>query len=47
MENKYEVICHECGKNFMTDDEDEKFCVDCWTKVITKIIENEGKGEGE
>lgn len=35
----YEIICEECSETFLSKDENEIYCPDCWAK---KIEENEG-----
>lgn len=44
MEDKeFENICQGCGESFLTDDEDEVYCANCWQKAVN--LENEGSGE--
>ena len=34
----YENVCAECGKPFETDDEDARFCHECWVKLVGEYI---------
>lgn len=38
---EYENICASCGKPFLTTDEDENYCFNCWREAM--IFEYKGK----
>lgn len=43
MNEKYEIICDECGTAFESDDEAATVCSECWEK----LIDFDGEGAGE
>ena len=34
MENKVEIVCSECSKPFISEDEHAEICPSCWEKFI-------------
>lgn len=45
----YENVCIECGKPFISTDEDMNYCPACWQKVVGEIlkVDSEPEEEGE
>lgn len=42
---KFECICEDCGKLFMTEDSESQLCPECWEKAVSADLEGEGLGE--
>lgn len=38
MEDKYEIICEECGKTFESSDPAATVCLECWEKFYEILI---------
>ena len=34
----YENVCIECGQPFESEDEDARYCAECWQKVVGEFI---------
>lgn len=43
----YENVCEECGKPFISTDEDMKYCPVCWQKVVGETIKVDSDPEEE
>lgn len=44
MEEKFEIVCSECSKTFMSEDSNAEVCPECWIKLVLANFESEGKG---
>ena len=43
MEEKFEIVCNECSKTFMSEDSNAEICPECWEKLVGGNLIEEGK----
>ena len=46
MEEKFEIVCSECSKTFMSEDSNAEVCPECWNKMVLDNLKEEGKNIG-
>jgi len=40
MEDEYEIICPICSQSFLSKDEEDMFCPECWEKIMLDFFES-------